>query len=67
LPPWLRARGSFSASVIYLSDFREDRAEFDPASYMCGVSLSKLLKRLMREIQKIAIVPNVPKTEEKLL
>jgi hypothetical protein len=37
---------------------------FDSASSILGGLLPKLLKRLMREIEKIAVVPNVPKTDE---
>jgi hypothetical protein len=49
-----------------MSDFRQDRAEdnFDLASNVLRGLFPKPLKRLMREIQKIAIVPNVPKSNE---
>ncbi|HEX8802104.1 MAG TPA: hypothetical protein VF772_26010, partial [Terriglobales bacterium] len=52
--------GHSQPSSIYLFDFREDRADeaFDPARNMRAVLFSKLLKRLMREIEEIAIVPN---------
>jgi len=35
--------------------------DFDLASNILGSLLPEPLKRLMREIQKIAVVPNVPK------
>jgi len=38
--------------------------DFDSVSNLREDLVPKLLKRLMREIQKIAIVPNVPKTDE---
>jgi hypothetical protein len=41
--------------------------DFDSVSNLRGDLVPKRLKRLMREIQKIAIVPNVPKTDEKLI
>jgi hypothetical protein len=59
--------GHSPSSFVYLSDFREDcvkRISIPPPTYnILGGLLPKLLKRLMLEIQKIAIVPNVPRTE----